>query len=558
MKRFYSALLVLLFSIQVYATIPPGYYNSATGLSGAALKTALYNTISNHTALSYNGLWSAFQSTDKKANGKVWDMYSDIPGGTPPYEFTFVTDQCGTYNAEGQCFNREHSWPSSWFNDAAPMYTDLFHLIPADGYVNNRRGNDIIAEVGTASWTSMNGSKVGSCSTPGFSGTVFEPIDGYKGDFARSYMYMVTRYQNLVVGWSSIATVSSILNGTTFPAFESWFITMLGQWSIDDPVSQKEIDRNDAVYTLQGNRNPFIDHPEYIYSIWGVGAIQPTPTITGPSPSCVNSTGKVYTTEPGQTNYIWIVSAGGNITAGGTTTSNTVTVTWTTSGTQSVSVNYTNAGGYTATSATIYNVTVNPLPVPTITGPASVIVNSTGNEYSTQAGMTDYSWSVPTGGIVTSGGTATSNNTTVTWNTIGAQIVTINYTNANGCLASAATIYNVTVNAIPEPTNAPANFSAHNILLQWTDASGGTVPTAYLMRMSPVGFDAIVSPADGIPVPDNPTDINVSSSTQQAWFKNLNPNTTYYFKIFGYTGSGSNINYKTDGSIPQAQRITSP
>jgi endonuclease I len=556
MKRIYSAFLVLLFSFQVYATIPPNYYNSASGLTGAPLKTALYNIISNHTALSYTYLWTAFQTTDKKTNGKVWDMYSDIPGGTPPYEFTFVTDQCGTYNSEGDCFNREHSWPSSWFNGSAPMETDLFHLIPADGYVNNRRGNDIIADVGTASWTSLNGSKVGSCSAPGFTGTAFEPIDAYKGDFARSYMYMVTRYQNLVVSWSALSQpVANILNGTTHPAFESWFITMLGQWSVADPVSQKEIDRNDAVYALQGNRNPFIDHPEYIYAIWGVGAIQPTPTISGPAQVCVNATGNIYTTESGMTNYLWTVSAGGTITSGG---SNTITVAWITSGAKTVTVNYTNSGGYSATSPTIYNVTVNPLPVPTISGPASVIVNSSGNIYSTEVGMTGYAWSLSAGGIITSGGTTNSNSATITWNTIGPQSLAVNYTNSNGCAAATALVYNVTVDAIPEPTNSPANFSAHNILLNWTDAIGVNIPSAYLIRMSPNGFNAIADPLNGIPVPDSPTDKNVPSSVQQAWFSNLNPNTTYYFKIFGYSGSGSTIRYKTDGNVPQVQLNTSP
>jgi hypothetical protein len=435
------------------------------------------------------------------------------------------------------------------------MYTDLFHLIPADGYVNNRRGNDILADVATASWTSLNGSKLGSCATPGFSGTVFEPIDAYKGDFARSYMYMVTRYQNLVVGWSSNATVSSILDGTTYPAFESWFITMLGQWSVLDPVSQKEIDRNDAVYALQGNRNPFIDHPEYIYSIWGVGAIQPTPTITGPAQVCVNSTGNVYTTESGQSNYLWTVSAGGTITSGG---SNTITVTWNTSGAQTVSVNYTNSGGYSATTPTVYNVTVNPLPVPAITGPASVIVNSAGNVYSTLAGMTNYTWTVSAGGTITAGGSTSSNTITVTWGTIGASTVSVNYTNTSSCRAASATVYNVAVNPIPEPTNLPTDFSAHNILLQWVDATGGILPSGYLIRMSSTGFNAIASPVDGIPVPNSSTDLNVPYSVQQAIFKNLTPNTIYYFKIFGYTGSGSNINYKLDGVIPEIQRVTSP
>ncbi|PKO95130.1 MAG: nuclease, partial [Bacteroidetes bacterium HGW-Bacteroidetes-9] len=238
---------------------PAGYYNTATG-TGATLKTQLYAIISSgHSPISYDNLWNAFQTTDVKPNGKVWDMYSDIPDGTPPYEYTFISDQCGNYSTEGDCYNREHSWPSSWFGDASPMYTDLFQVIPTDGYVNGIRSNYILAQVATPSYTSMNGSKRGSCATPGYSGTVFEPIDAYKGDFARAYFYMVTRYQNLVVGWSSNATVGDILNGTTFPAFETWYLNMLAQWHVNDPVSAKEIARNNAVYGIQGNRNPYID-----------------------------------------------------------------------------------------------------------------------------------------------------------------------------------------------------------------------------------------------------------------------------------------------------------
>ncbi len=124
-------------------------------------------------------------------------MYSDNPGGTVPYTYNLTdADQCGNYGGEGDCYNREHSWPKSWSDEDAPMYSDLFHLYPTDGYVNGRRSNYPFGDVGSASWTSMNGSKVGSCSYPGYSGTVFEPIYEYKGDFARSYFYMTVRYYN--------------------------------------------------------------------------------------------------------------------------------------------------------------------------------------------------------------------------------------------------------------------------------------------------------------------------------------------------------------------------
>lgn len=262
----YAFLLLLLGClITVSAQPPQGYYDPANGLYGTALHQALHDIIDNHTVISYDELLDAYQTTDRKPNGKVWDMYSDIPGGNPPYEFTFGSDQCGSYNGEGDCYNREHSWPKSWFSDKSPMYSDLFHVYPTDGYVNNRRSNYPYGKVGSASWTSENGCKLGDCITPGYSGTAFEPIDAYKGDFARTYFYMATRYYNEDNGWAG----SEMTDGSQL---KPWAMTMMLQWNLLDPVSQKETDRNNAVYTYQHNRNPFIDHPEYAANIWGPNA----------------------------------------------------------------------------------------------------------------------------------------------------------------------------------------------------------------------------------------------------------------------------------------------
>lgn len=261
MKSFYTTLLVIL-AFNLNAQPPVNYYNSAQGLTGVQLQIALHDIIDGHDVQSYSSLWTHFQSTDKKNNGTVWDMYSDIPGGNPPYVFTFVTDQCGNYGGEGDCYNREHSWPKSWFNDQSPMNSDLYHLYPTDGYVNNRRGNYPFGEVDNATWASENGSLLGSCGYPGYSGTVFEPIDAYKGDFARTYFYMSTRYYGEDAGWEGSAQA----NGATLT---SWSLSMLKEWHVADPVSQKEINRNNAVYQIQNNRNPFIDHPEYVNMIWG-------------------------------------------------------------------------------------------------------------------------------------------------------------------------------------------------------------------------------------------------------------------------------------------------
>jgi endonuclease I len=253
--------IFLLFANSTFSQIPPGYYDSAKGLIGIPLKLALHNIIDNQTPVSYADLWTDFQKTDVKPDGKVWDPYSDIPGGTAPYEFTFITNQCGNYSKEGDCYNREHSFPESWFNGNAPMYTDLFHIYPTDGYVNNRRGNDGFGDVGTATWTSENGSKLGPCIDSGYTGVVFEPVDSFKGDFARTYFYMAVRYFTEDSGW----TGSDMVTGAE-P--KPWALAVLKAWNKLDPVSQKEHARNDSIYKIQHNRNPFIDNPQWVDSVW--------------------------------------------------------------------------------------------------------------------------------------------------------------------------------------------------------------------------------------------------------------------------------------------------
>lgn len=259
-SRIFLAWLIA-FSGTILFAQPSGYYATAEGKQGEELQQALHEIIDDHTVLSYSQLWNAFRSTDKRADGTVWDMYSDIPGDDPEYVYTFGTDQCGNYSGEGSCYNREHSFPKSWFNDASPMYTDLFHLYPTDGYVNGKRSNFPFAETDNATWTSLNGCEVGPSSVTGYTGTVFEPIDAYKGDFARTYFYMATRYYGEDAGWPG----SPMVDGAQ-P--EPWAREMLMDWHTNDPVSEKETERNDAVFALQENRNPFIDHPEFVQQMY--------------------------------------------------------------------------------------------------------------------------------------------------------------------------------------------------------------------------------------------------------------------------------------------------
>ena len=243
------------------------YYQDAAGKTGAELKTALCAIIYNRTERTYGDLWTDFRSTDARSDGMVWDMYSGISN------FTFGTDQDpGSGNKEGQYYNREHSWPNSWFGGKVqPMYTDLHHMYPVDKVVNNRRSNNPFGETDGQSYQSAGGfSKLGKCTYPGYDGTVFEPNDEYKGDFARTYFYMVTCYEEKLPDWyERYADVRPTIDGTTYPALARWQLEMLMQWSAQDPVSQKETNRNEAVSKIQYNRNPYIDYPGLEQYVWG-------------------------------------------------------------------------------------------------------------------------------------------------------------------------------------------------------------------------------------------------------------------------------------------------
>lgn len=265
MKSLVLIPLFLLSFFSLSAQPPAAYYESAADLNGTALRSALHLIIKDHTSLGYSALWSAYYTTDKRPdNGKVWDIYSDKPGSTPPYYFTFGTDQCGSYDSENDCYNREHTWPQSYFDSEEPMKSDLFQVYPTDGWVNNKRSNYAYGEVISPTWTSLNGSKLGPNSFPGYSGIVFEPIDSFKGDLARTYFYMATRYFGEDGSWSSWAMANKA-------ELKPWAVAMLLEWHHKDPVSEKERNRNNEVYAKQHNRNPFIDQPDYADCIWGTG-----------------------------------------------------------------------------------------------------------------------------------------------------------------------------------------------------------------------------------------------------------------------------------------------
>lgn len=201
----------------------------------------------------------------------------------------------------------------------------------------------------------------------------------------------------------------------------------------------------------------------------------PVPTFNiGPVSACVNVPGNIYMTQPGMSNYIWSIS-GGTITSGGTSTDNTATVTWTSVGAGSISVNFTDpATNCTALTPTLLPVTVNALPTPTFTGgDQSVCVGTIGHTYTTQAGQSHYTWTV-NGGNITAGGTLSDDYVTVTWPSMGAYSVSVNYQNASSCQAENPTVFNVTVNPLPVPVITGQAAACLNTSGTYTTAAGMT------------------------------------------------------------------------------------
>ncbi|MDR2734855.1 MAG: endonuclease [Spirochaetota bacterium] len=235
------------------------YYASCYGKTGTELKQALQSLINGHTTGSYDGLYDIYLVADMTPDGKVWDIYSDLDGTglNRPYTFDHSNkDRCGNYAKEGDCYNREHMIPQSMFGSAKPMYCDAHHVIPTDGKVNGMRSNLPHAAVGSTTFVSRNGTKVGTSATAGLSGKACEPINVYKGDTARIYFYFSLRYNGntAVKNWETMTTGAKL---------KSWAQTLYREWNRIDPVSDRERVRNTGVQQFQKNRNPFIDYPEF-------------------------------------------------------------------------------------------------------------------------------------------------------------------------------------------------------------------------------------------------------------------------------------------------------
>ena len=287
MKRIVLFVLCSFFALAITAktvtpaTSLPAYYEKIDGKSGKALFDAVQTvTKTGYSSLGYDGLWSAYQYTDLHENGYVWDMYSDCTWKS------INSNHCGNYSNECDCYNREHSIPKSWYGGiTSGPGCDIFHLVPTDGKVNGIRSNYPFGEVSSADYN-KHGNKKGSAksititggntiagnagATISASGTVFEPRDEYKGDFARGYMGALLRWAGekaFTEGNGSMTFTSNYSTGSF--GLTKYGVALLMKWHRQDPVSQKEIDRNNGIQQTQGNRNPFIDYPYLAEFIWG-------------------------------------------------------------------------------------------------------------------------------------------------------------------------------------------------------------------------------------------------------------------------------------------------
>lgn len=266
--------------------IPAGYYNSIDGKKDSVLKSTLSQIIypvdwsvmtgTNSINEQYNAgnrckygtrakdekhqhkyTWDGFWYTDTREDGSVWDMYS-------LYQYFMAPDSIGAVSLPD--LEIEHCFPKSWWgttdNDA---YKDLHHLNPANLKANGPKSNNPPGYVETIKNQVNEIFKLGTNSKYG-KFTVYEPDDEYKGDFARAYFYIATAYENFT--WD-VDKTSDYLNNSSYLEFKPWLQQVLIEWHRLDPVSEKEINRNNLVSDIQHNRNPFIDYPELAEYIWG-------------------------------------------------------------------------------------------------------------------------------------------------------------------------------------------------------------------------------------------------------------------------------------------------
>jgi len=298
MNKLYFSLVFLFFGSFLFAG-PGTYYNTLDStVSCSSFKNKLFNLIKNDSHLSYRVIDNYYNRTDVKNNEigtgiVILDRYSsENPTGIDYCAFDTVAGFCGNNSSSVYCgcYNKEHVIPTSWYNASGntPINeisrTDMHYVWPADTKMNIAKSNLPLGYVQSATQSSLNGTKIGSSnSTLNYSynkSTVFEPIDSFKGDFARAYLYFAVRYQDSLSAWNRNNIAQDVFTSGTYPGLESWILQLCMQWHKMDPPSTFERLRNDSVFAIQGNRNPFIDFPHWAEKIFGPD---------GAAASCVNT-----------------------------------------------------------------------------------------------------------------------------------------------------------------------------------------------------------------------------------------------------------------------------
>ena len=282
----------------------PAYYESIDGTSGKELMDAIQRVAKQGYRADdfrYDSVWLAFKHTDLRPDSYIWEIYSDC-------DFVYEKDRTSNTTQTGECkgYNREHAMCQSWFGTTSlagqemssskknSPGSDIFHIYPASYGMNSRRGNRPYGEVLTAANVSGNGTKYGTpvqtiSVTNSVAGAyvegsitlitnVLEPADEYKGDIARSYFGTMVKWAG---EWTfnrnenGLVIFDATIDADTHYASENNYgltpygLALLLKWHRQDPVSQKEVDRNNGIQLTQGNRNPFIDYPYLAEYIWG-------------------------------------------------------------------------------------------------------------------------------------------------------------------------------------------------------------------------------------------------------------------------------------------------
>ncbi len=252
-KIIYSVLTLIIcivVSNNVYSAIPKDYYQGTTGLTGEELKTKLHNIIKGHKEFSYKQLWEILKSTDEDPENpnNVILLYSGWSIPKPQKDGGILI------------WNREHVWAKSHgeFGTKKPAGTDLHHIRPADPSVNQKRSH-LDFDYGGEWYIDPDGET--KCKVDGDS---WEPRDEVKGDIARMIFYMVIRYE----GYGRVPDLELADKVSTTKTRFHGKKSILLKWHSEDPVNDWERRRNDRIYEKQKNRNPFIDHPEFVNRIW--------------------------------------------------------------------------------------------------------------------------------------------------------------------------------------------------------------------------------------------------------------------------------------------------